>query len=188
MYSFSGNCAGAASVPTSTFMCLLAIYIFPVHIFPAAELADRSWEHINRSQTDTWIWKLGLLPRSSFSGNICFEFAVLVLCSVRLRDTQPTWQRWRRAAGNADHILAVNIVAKGGGGRHSNKVRRRWQVRISSEIVKEITASPCRPACRFSHLLYNIFSLWQSSSMYSTYTVILSSCEKNAQLLAYAAK
>ncbi len=32
--------------------------------------------------TDTWIWKLGLWPRNSFSGNICFEFSVLVLCSL----------------------------------------------------------------------------------------------------------
>ncbi len=81
MYSFTGNCA--ASVPISTFMCLRAIYIFPgtVHVFPAAERADRSSEYINRS-TDTWMWKLGLWPRNSFSGNFCFEFLVLILCCV----------------------------------------------------------------------------------------------------------
>jgi hypothetical protein len=28
------------------------------------------------------LWKLGLPPRSSFSGNMCFEFSVLCLCSV----------------------------------------------------------------------------------------------------------
>ncbi len=78
------------------FMCRWAIYIFPgsVHIFPAAEEADRLWEYINwsrvgrsivginKSLTDTWLWKLGLWPRNSFSGNICFKFSVLVLCSV----------------------------------------------------------------------------------------------------------
>ncbi len=47
MYSFSEKCA--ASVPIPTFMCLWAIYIFPgsVHIFPAAEKANQSWEYIN---------------------------------------------------------------------------------------------------------------------------------------------
>ncbi len=50
-YSFFGNCA--ASVPTPTFMCLWSIYIFlgSVHIFPAAEHADRSWDYRNRWQT-----------------------------------------------------------------------------------------------------------------------------------------
>jgi hypothetical protein len=82
MYSFSANCA--ASVSISTFTCTWAIYVFPgsVHIFPAAEEADRSWEFIYKSLTDTGMWKSGLWPRNSFSGIICFEFSVLVLCSA----------------------------------------------------------------------------------------------------------
>ncbi len=67
MYSFSGNCT--ASVPISTFMCLRAIYIFP------------------GSLRDICMWKLGLgtaWPHNSFSGNICFKFLVLFLCSEGL--------------------------------------------------------------------------------------------------------
>jgi hypothetical protein len=29
------------------------------------------------------MWKLGLMPRNSFSGNICFEFSVLSLCNAQ---------------------------------------------------------------------------------------------------------
>ncbi len=43
---------------------------------------DRSLVGIYKSLTDTSMWKLGLWPRHSFSGNICFEFSVLALCSV----------------------------------------------------------------------------------------------------------
>ncbi len=39
---------------------------------------------IYKSPTDAWIWKLGLRPRYSFSGNICFEISVFCLCSVWL--------------------------------------------------------------------------------------------------------
>jgi len=37
---------------------------------------------IYKSLTDAWNWKLGLTPRYSFSGNICFEISVFCLCSV----------------------------------------------------------------------------------------------------------
>ena len=37
---------------------------------------------IYKSLTDIWMWKFGLWPHNFFSGNICFEFSVLVLCSV----------------------------------------------------------------------------------------------------------
>jgi hypothetical protein len=42
----------------------------------------RSVVEIYKSVTDTWMRKLRLWPFYSFSGNICFEFSVLVLCSV----------------------------------------------------------------------------------------------------------
>ncbi len=37
---------------------------------------------IYNSLTDTWMWKLGLRPRYSFSGNIWFKFSAFCLCSV----------------------------------------------------------------------------------------------------------
>jgi hypothetical protein len=81
MYSFSGNCA--ASVPISTFMCLWAIYIIPgsVHIFPCSRIG-RVIIGIYKLLSDTCMWKLGLRPHNSFSGNICFDFSVLFLCSA----------------------------------------------------------------------------------------------------------
>ncbi len=42
----------------------------------------RSIVGIYKSLTDTWMWKLGLWLRNSFSGIFVFNFSVLVLCSV----------------------------------------------------------------------------------------------------------
>jgi hypothetical protein len=80
MYSQKRNCA--ASVPISTFLCLWAAYKFPgSDPISSCSRIDRPIVGIYESLTDTWMWKLGLRPRNSFSGNICFEFSVLCLCS-----------------------------------------------------------------------------------------------------------
>ncbi len=73
----------AASVPISTFIFLCANYIFPgsVHTFSCSRIG-RPFMRIYKSLTDTWMWKLGLIPCNSFSGNIYFVFSVLCLCSV----------------------------------------------------------------------------------------------------------
>jgi hypothetical protein len=71
MHSFSGNCA--ASDPISTFMCLLCDLYKP-RIGPGSNVG------IYKKLTDTWMWKLGLWARNSFSRNMFFEFSVLALC------------------------------------------------------------------------------------------------------------
>ncbi len=60
--------------------CLWAIYIFPVYI--SSGRTGRPIVGIYNSLTDTWMWKLGLRPRYSFSGNICFKFSAFCLCSL----------------------------------------------------------------------------------------------------------
>ncbi len=53
-----------SSVPISTFMCLWAIYLFPgsVCLFCWRKICGPILG-INKSLTDTWMWKLGLRPR-----------------------------------------------------------------------------------------------------------------------------
>jgi hypothetical protein len=65
-------------------VCERFTYIFPgsAHIFPPAEMAAPSWEYMYNSLTNTGMWKLGLRPRYSFSGNICFKFSAFFLCSA----------------------------------------------------------------------------------------------------------
>ncbi len=80
---WSWNNEPIGSVPIPTFMCLWAIHTFPgsVNIFPAEKTA-RSIESLYKLLRDRWMWKFGLWARNSFSGNICFEFLVMILCSV----------------------------------------------------------------------------------------------------------
>ncbi len=52
-----------------------------------------------KSLRDTWMWKLRLWQRNSFSGNICLEFSVLflsLLCSVYFRP-RGIWPRFQEA-------------------------------------------------------------------------------------------
>ena len=70
--------------PVSIFMCLYADLYIP-----------RIGPHISYSRIDRCIvgiyksLKLGLWPCNSFSGNICFQFLVLVLCSAGTKVFKP---------------------------------------------------------------------------------------------------
>ncbi len=67
---------------------------FHIHVSLSDLYIPRIGQHISSSRkgrpivgiynsfTDTWMWKLGLRPRNSFSGNVCFKFSAFCLCSV----------------------------------------------------------------------------------------------------------
>ncbi len=67
---------------------------FHIHVSVSDLYIPRIGPHISSSRkgrpiveiyislTDTWMWKLGLRPRYSFSGNICFKFSPFCLCSA----------------------------------------------------------------------------------------------------------
>ncbi len=119
MCSQKRNCK--ASVPISTFMCLWAIYIFQasVHIFPFSRIGRPIMGNLYKSLTDTWMWKLGLRLHNFFSGNICFEFSVLCLCSAwsvvlhktcvkcRCWSLSARWRRTRRRSGTATSLVTI---------------------------------------------------------------------------------
>ncbi len=65
------------------------------HVSPTALLYSISCSRIgssivemNKSLTDTWMWKLGLWPHNSFSGIFCFEFRFWFFALQRI-DTYP---------------------------------------------------------------------------------------------------
>ncbi len=82
------------------------------------------------------MWKLGLWPRNSFSGNICFEFSVLVLCSVLCSAAAHTpWQNWQ--------VLNLRTLPTGSGW---TKAARLWLnvfwVTIPGNLCSEWTSEP----------------------------------------------
>ncbi len=85
-YSFSGN--SAASAPISTFMSVSELYSPRIGLYISSSRIRRPIVGIYKSLTDTWMWKLGLRPRYSLSGNICFEISVFCLCSARTPITE----------------------------------------------------------------------------------------------------
>ncbi len=82
LYSFSENCA-ASSSPNFLIHVSVSDFYIP-RIGPHISCSRISWSIVGtyKSLKDKWLWKLGLWSCNSFSGNICFEFSVLVLCSV----------------------------------------------------------------------------------------------------------
>jgi hypothetical protein len=80
-YSFSGNCAASVAISHS---CVCSRFTYSQDLSTSYLQQNKQIDHGNiyESLTDTWMWKLGLWPRNSFSGNVCFEFSVLVLCSA----------------------------------------------------------------------------------------------------------
>jgi hypothetical protein len=82
IYSFSGNCA--ASAPNfHIHVSVSDLYIPRIGPHISSSRKGRPIVGIYNSLTDTCMWKLGLRPRYSFAGNICFKFSAFCLCSVR---------------------------------------------------------------------------------------------------------
>ncbi len=66
--------------PQFPLACVCEIPRIDPHI--SSSRKGRPIVEIYNSLTDTWMWKLGLRPRYSFSGNICFKFSAFCLCSA----------------------------------------------------------------------------------------------------------
>ncbi len=92
------------SAPISTFMCLWAIYIVSIGPHISSSRKGRPIVGIYNSLTDTWMWKLGLRPRYSFSGNICFKFSAICLCSALL-----IMQNEGRMWCNYSHVVQLDF-------------------------------------------------------------------------------
>ncbi len=62
------------------------------------------------SLTDTWMWKLGLWPRNSFSGNICFEFSVFFIgVKDQVFTKQPSSNSTKNVPRSGSPVLRIRI-------------------------------------------------------------------------------
>ncbi len=82
MYSFSGNCSAGLRPNFHIHVSVRDLYIPRIGSHISCSRIGISILRIYKTLTDTGMWKLGLWPSNSFSGNICFNFSVLVLCSA----------------------------------------------------------------------------------------------------------
>ncbi len=105
-YSLKRNCAASVLVPT--FMCLWANYIFPpsVCLFCCSKIGGPI-VGIYKSLTDTWMWKLWLRPRSSFSGKTYIGISLQCITCISSEN-----QRVRRSSlpTNSSQRSAVRIL------------------------------------------------------------------------------
>jgi hypothetical protein len=90
-----------------------------VHLFSCSRIG-RPIVGIYTSLLETWIKELGLWSRSSFSGNISFQFLLLWLCSAGSYCSINQQVRWIRAWSPFMHCNTqkrMTLPLKGGGGR-----------------------------------------------------------------------
>jgi hypothetical protein len=78
MYSFFWQLSGL-SPDFHIHVSVSDLYIPRIGPHISCSIIGRSIMGIYKPLTDTWMWKLGLWPRNSFS---IFKFSLLVLCSV----------------------------------------------------------------------------------------------------------
>jgi hypothetical protein len=111
MYSYSGNCA--ALVPMSTFMCLWVYHIFPesVHIFPAAEKADRSWKYINCPHHSHMNVEIGTVITQFLFWEYLFGiFGIVSLQCISILPERSRLHRWIRKHV-CDQRSALDLLA-----------------------------------------------------------------------------
>ncbi len=121
-----------------------------VHIFPPAEKADPSWEYIIR----IWMWKLGLRPRYSFPGIICFKFSAFCLCSAE--------SEWLNLFSSSRSYVQFSITNRQEQDTITNTNRFRIKTdgyfRISAVCIKLIPADQTRSGLGFrTTLIYLLF-------------------------------
>jgi hypothetical protein len=111
------------SFPISTFMGLWAIYIFPhsICLFCWRKYVDRSWDYINRSQTNAcWNWGWGrAIPRKGIHKCVCciFYTEMFSWSFISRKSTLQFLKSIKEISRASKAIKAVTNEKQGGPGR-----------------------------------------------------------------------